>query len=579
MALSAKTRKRVEASFARRDAARELCDAIDQGVDTATTALAAATSAVAIQGPTSLYVSSTGSDTNDGLLISTPLLTAQAAIGKLSKNVQSNTLVSLTAATFAGVSIGGFSGSAPLAVHGTLIPVTPTTGVQTGTAGVGTNSTTLVKPTAAANWTASNLVGSFLRVISGGGVGTTFAPVIRPIKANTTTNITVDVISGMDSTTVFDIVTPGTTLIASDNTNETAVNVSFNLAPIVFRYVKFSGSLNYLAKAFDSPGTVIFEGCKFDHSATTIELLSQRCGSVYLQNCVFSAGTGANLSGTGVTVTNILMSAAGVLTISDSQLVTVRGLDSISAIGRVLGAFRVASMTAEVKANNGGATPVYLEDVTSFTAAGTNLLVGSGNTGYGLEMAKTGRYTITGCTITGSLGDILFFGNANTWAQISSPSFGILEEHAGSAVANASYVKALVFGNRTFVGNVDVSGRLLNYGYFNTAGNLVVPTLTGTDSLDMETGQINGVDAGLNGSPRGQLEVICSSATAQVILPNNFTINGGWCVIVNRGASALKVVAPTPGTVNNTTFVTVNANTAKMFVSLNGNGGKNFWMI
>jgi hypothetical protein len=219
---------------------------------------------------------------------------------------------------------------------------------------------------------------------------------------------------------------------------------------------------------------------------------------------VFKGGAGANISyiNSGIVLTNLWLSASGTITLADSAQATVRGFEASATLGRALGAFRIASMTAEVKANTCGATPVYLEAIGDFTAAGTNLLVGTGNTGYGVEIARTGRYTLTGSTLTGGTGDLYFMSNPVTWSQLSSPSFGIVEEHAGSAVANASYTKALVYGNRTFIGNVDVSGRLLCYGYFNTAGNLTVPTLTGTDSLDMETGLINGLPGGLNGNPR-----------------------------------------------------------------------------
>lgn len=532
------------------------------------------------------YVAAGGNDTADGLSVGRALLTPAAAIALVPKTLSYSALVNVGAGTFSGASISGFVGGtdgAGFYLHGTYSKVTPASGVSTGTAGAGTSSTTLLKPTAASNWTASDLVGSFLRILSGGGSSASvYAPIIRPIKANSTTSITVDSIPGMDSTTVFEIVTPATLLGAIDSTNDSCISVSNCAAPITIRGLKFTGTLlNYLVKALDCQGSVVtFEGCTFSTSAVIMEVLAARCGGFVVKNCVFSAGTGASISASSnVTCSNIWMNAAGTLTISDSQVVTVRGLDSTAALSRVLGAIRVGSMTAEITANNGGATPAYFEDVASFTAAGANLLRGTGNTGYGLEIAKTGRYTLTGSTITGGTGDILFLGNPANWAQLSSSNFGIISEHSSSAVANSAYTKALVYGNRTFVGNVDVSGRLLNYGYFNTAGNLTVPTLTGTQALDMETGQINGVDGGLNGNPRGTLEVICSSVTATVTLPSNFTINGGWCCIVNRGGSALKVLPPSPGTINGTTFYTLAAGSAKIFVSLNGNGGKDFWVV
>jgi hypothetical protein len=136
-----------------------------------------------------------------------------------------------------------------------------------------------------------------------------------------------------------------------------------------------------------------------------------------------------------------------------------------------------------------------------------------------------------------------------------------------------------VYGNRLFMGNIDVSGRTLLYGYLNLAANLSAPTLTGTQNLTMSDGLIDGGAGGLNGLPLGCLEVICNSATATITLPSGAAIAGSVCVIVNRGSQLVTVSAPAPGTINGGATTTVASGAAKMFISLNGNGGLNFWTL
>jgi hypothetical protein len=81
----------------------------------------------------------------------------------------------------------------------------PATGVASGTAGVGTTSTLVVKPTATADWTASNLVGKYLKVTGGGGyVGG--GDMLRLIEANGVTTLSVSALAGMNSTTTFELV-------------------------------------------------------------------------------------------------------------------------------------------------------------------------------------------------------------------------------------------------------------------------------------------------------------------------------------------------------------------------------------
>lgn len=527
-----------------------------------------------------LSVQTTGNDAARNVVggdySETPWLTLAGALNSAPRALTYDMLVTLGASTFVGAAVSGFySGAfgAGLYIHGTPSAFAPTTGVASGTAGAGTASTSLVKPTAAANWTASNLVGKLLRVLSGGGSsGNPLAPVVRPIKANTTTSLTVDAVPGMDASSVFDIVLPGTTLTAINATNKSCLDVNCCQAPVTIRYVKFSGAgLDYLVKAQDCGAKVTLEGCVFDLTATVIELLAQRNSGFELKNCVFNAGAGASIGAISgsLLVTNVWMSAAGTLTLSDSPApVTIRGLDSSDAVSRVLGAFRIPSMTAEVRANNGGATPVYLED-TNCTAAGTNLMSGSGNTGYGIEIARSGRVTLTGSTLTGSLGDVLMFGYHATWANLSNPGLGIVTEHAGSAVGNAAYTKAIVLGNRDFIGDTDFDGRVLLRGYLNQAWPLAAQTAVGTNAATAL--QMDAIPA------LGGVEIGTAASGTGVRLPSNAAVAGVVIGVVNRGANTITVYAPAGGTIDGAASVTIATQRAKTFVSLAG--GLAFWTL
>ena len=82
------------------------------------------------------------------------------------------------------LSLTGLYGAGPRTYSGTLSQITPTTGVASGTAGASTTPTSLDKPTAAANWTSSDLLGSFVRIVGGAGAGE-----VRPVLPHRNTAI------------------------------------------------------------------------------------------------------------------------------------------------------------------------------------------------------------------------------------------------------------------------------------------------------------------------------------------------------------------------------------------------------
>ena len=526
-------------------------------------------------------VSSTGSDASntnrDGMIggdfTTWPYLTLATALDELPKILGHATAVRVGAGTFVGSHIWGFvggkddAGSATgLVLRGTTSTATATTGLATFTAGAGTTSTSIVKQTGSANWTASDFLGKFLKVTGGAGVGTTDAPVIRPIKANTTTTITVDAISGADSTTTCEIVDMGTIFTESAD-GESALKLSYNTCPVTIRNVKFSGAMDYGIRSVGN-ACVIFDACMFDDASTVIAAMSSlRDARVTFKNCILKSGNHITIQECGVKIdsSNMYLSASGTVTLEDCHSGDIRTMVSTAAVSNVLRAERMGVLYAEVNASNGAAaSPIYLESVDQFEAVGTKLLGSSNTGGYGIEIAKNGRYTLTGSTVTGSLGDVLFMDNVVTWANLSSATYGIAEEHTGSAMANATWGKSLKYGNYLFNGSIDVSGRLLLYGYLNLAMSTSATNLTNATPLDMET-------AGL----RAGGIFNCTHASGNAVLPSGAAIAGVLVIVVNIGTNDMTVAAPSGGAL--TGSATVSASGGKgIFLSLHSGSGKDF---
>jgi len=553
----------------------------DGSYRTSTGAVVALNTPGATSAALTVAVTTGGSDTatvtrpaqvHGGSHVAAPYLTLSGALAALPKVARHQINVQMGAGTFAGATVEGFVGSPGLNIVGSAAAVTPTTGVATGTAGAGTNSTTIVKPTAAADWTASDaaLLGKLVKITGGAGAGsdTTNTPVLRPITAVTTTTLTVETISGMDDTTTFEIVEPSTQLTA---VSSIGLLVQNNNAPITLRCLKFSGATwDYLVKSVNN-GTVILDGCYLDKNADVNSVYSSKDSDFTASNCSLASGADVRVENCAkyVTLSNIRLAASGPLAISKSANGEARGIVSTGATTTVLDARAMNALDAEVKADGGTATPIYLESIGYFEAVGSRKLTGSSNTGgstFGLQIEKSGRYTITGADVTGSGGDVKFMGNAVTWANLSSGTYGIAEEHAGSAMANATYGKSLKYGNYLFNGSIDVSGRLLLYGYLNQAFNLGTITLNDATLYTMES---NGL--------RGGGVFNCTSASGQAELPSNCAIAGVIVTIVNTGTQTMTVVAPSGGSITGT--ATVAAGVAAQFCSLNTNSGHDFIRI
>jgi hypothetical protein len=144
--------------------------------------------------------------------------------------------------------IQGLRSTVPVVITGGWRAATLGTGAQTGTAGAGTSTTVMTKPTTAAAWTDLDMRGSamFLRITGGGGMGA-----VRPIVANDGSSITVQAIAGMNDTSVFAI---------------SVVNTAYTFTDLTIQ---------------DNTTPITLDTCVIK------KLTSRRNNSLTIQNCVF----------------------------------------------------------------------------------------------------------------------------------------------------------------------------------------------------------------------------------------------------------------------------------------------------
>lgn len=463
------------------------------------------------------------------------------------------------AGTSDGVEISGRNVGS-LALRGTTTQASIASGSASGTAGAGTSSTSLAKPTAASNWTAANLVGKFLLITGGGGYDAARLT-LRPIKANTTTTLTVGAIVGMDSTTTFQIVTLSGLVDRISSGDQQAIRVRSCAAPIVIEGLAFSGAhaLDGLLDVSDC-ADVLITGCKFDQNTVQSATLVQRCGRVRFEHNLLTSSSDVEISRCQVVdALGVVNSGGGVLWVHDSAHVTA-GVEASSSPSQVLRLERLQDAAIEGSSISAGATPFYVEDVASLEVTGGGLS-GTGNTGYGIEVAGSGKVDLTGATVTGGSGDVLYLGNAVSWATLSGTDYGAVESYQGSATARVSVVKGIRYGNVLFDGSVDVSGRLLEYGYhnFSQASGLTAAGTTASDALQLGAVAYARVDTVASGTG--------------VRLPLGAALPGVPCVVHNNGANTLNVYHPPSGSLNGgTSAFTIAAGSRHLFFSSSNDG-------
>lgn len=471
--------------------------------------------------------------------------------------------IRLAAGSQPGTEIAGFIGPGTFRVVGAFESDTVTTGAASGTAGVGTTTTSVVKPTGAADYTASDLVNKWCLITGGGGCGSDplRRPVLRPVISNTTTAFTVDPVAGMDATTTFRFVTLATIFDYISAADPVGVRVRNCQSPIELYGINFSdaNSMDSLLAITDT-SSVVLRGCQFSVEALDVAASILRNGYVALEHCQFSGAAGLTATyADDIVLTGIQCDGAGVISVRSTRSARVTKMRSDAAVSYALNLTNIAVAEVELAASNGGATALYMESVVSMEPVGT-LITGTNNAGYGIQIEKSGEFELVGCDITGTVGDVLFLGRAVLWSNLAGGAFGMVEEHAAAAYAHALKNKAIKYGNYLFDGSVDFSSRVLEYGYHNFAeGHGLVAT--GTDAgTALQLGAVGYAGLGTVAAGTG------------VKLPAGAALPGVMCFLYNGGGNTAKVYPPAGGTVNGGASVDVLAGARVIFMSTSADG-------
>lgn len=461
------------------------------------------------------------------------------ALDNLPTQLDRDTTVNITSSR-AGWTIGSHIGKGTLTFLGGWTATTVTTGYNAGTAGAGTTSTSLVKPSGGSNWTASDLIGKMVYISSGGGAGE-----VRPIRANTTTAATIDAITGLDTTSVFIICYPSYS-ITSD------ITIDGCLAPVVLRGLTLDGGDLITSEN----RRVTLDGCYL----TGGDWLSEYDGRVTLKNCVIKNTHKfyATEASRAVEVEACYLND-GQVKIDGTGFASIQG----EAKSCTANAFYLANIRhAQVNclASNNSVTPFYLESCQFLEAIGTDKLTGSSNTGYGISVNTAGRYRLIGSTVTGASGDIDFDGELLTWANLASSTYGVAQKHGSTLVAESGEAKSIEYKSKTFLETVEVSGRLLTYGYHNMS------QVTGLTA----TGTVYGDALQLTQYVYNRFDTVAAGTGAK--MTNGAVIPGVLCIIHNNGANALTLYAYTGGTIDGGASISVAAGTNVTLISSSNDG-------
>lgn len=459
-----------------------------------------------------------------------------------------NNTLSFTAGENAGADIQTRASSQTLRLEGAATVATLTTGVNTGTAGTGTTSTSIVKPTAAANWTSTNLVGKWFKRTGGGGYVAN-GDNLRPILSNLTTTLAINTMTGCDNTTTFDIIDPASLMDQVSADVLVGIRVQNCLGPVEIVGFDFSTahSLDSLMYISDCPD-VLIRGCNFGINTANPSLYILRCGRVRVEHCRLASSADISISDgcKNVAVTGVVNAGGGVVEVSDFFKADITKLSAASAPSRVLSLIRGVIANVEAACSSGSATPVYMEAVDHMAVTG-NGLTGTGNTGYGLEIAdKGGHYDLVGSTITGSLGDLYMStaaaaGRSNLrWGTELGSSFGAVATATSRVVAQTVPTMTMWFGPTIFMQDLQFNAGVLEYGFVHPA-QLTGITATGTtyaDAYEIPQQRFVRVDTTPSGTG------VRASPAAAIALPGyEFTIS-------NKGANALLVYPPAGGTID-----------------------------
>jgi len=317
----------------------------------------------------------------------------------VAKRQDTDAVFTLAAGSEGNFTADGISGKGVITIQGTYVASTLSSGVQTGIAGAASNSTTLNKPTGAANWTTNNLRGKYLRITAGGGAGAA----VR-IRSNTTTAITCWPIVGLTSGSTFEIVDAASIL--------STVTLTRNAAKFKFVGVKITRLVN------DSNTEIECDGCHFNTPNVNGSVLTQNDNVVRINNCYVDAAASVIIQAAKrVEFDSNVMDTGKVKFESCVKVDT--DVDAKGGASTPVWFFSCQSIDAGCAVSNATGDGIKFESCMRAEQAGVGW-VGSGNTGYGVRVEGGGYVNGTGATITGNLNDLICVDVATSWSTLAS---------------------------------------------------------------------------------------------------------------------------------------------------------------
>jgi len=526
--------------------------------------------ALASSGTTYVNVSSGGTNSPSlarpqklfaGDYSASPFLTLQAALDSISKNRQHRALITIATGTYVGAQMAAFVGNIGIdtlntsldllvkdavVVKGTNTLATLTTGDNTGTAGPGTTTQVIQKPTISANYTATNLANRLFVITGGGGASTDpDVPAMYVIASNTTTSFTLTrPAPGVDGTTTFQIINCGTTLTSRDIALDlSALDIVGCDAPIRIVGIKFDDVTNsFWNSIVRMSRKVTFYGCDFTNAIDT-GVAAAFGGWIELDNCItrITATAGLTAQDMDKVVVKGLSSVGSLVSARDCRYVKVQGLFEGCADGAInVTDAQYAVIDATV--NNSTVTvPVDIRNVsqgffTSLTGTNAALVLQPA-----VNFGGSGQYYVNGVTITTgyAYNYTIESANPNTWASLS----GYYQtDRRGNTVVTSDFTKESVQGtfqiNGTFnaLQDSNFGGKAIYYGY------VYYPIVTAQTAY-ASGGQASATTLGLNTS----VYTTVAENRASAKYAANLDIGGVEQLLFNDGLNTMNVYPPSDG--------------------------------
>lgn len=344
----------------------------------------------------------------DGDYTAYPFQHIAAAVAALPLHLGGYTLrLNVSAGTYAGFNLGGFIGGV-LQLVGSWVTPTVATGVTSGTAGAASAGVAVNKPTVAANWTASDLIGKRLIVTGGGGYtgNDALTEVVRTIKANTTTQITLDQpIAGLDATTTFAIVTEGTIINTASpieiDSESCLLGMSYCQASVMLRRIKLANAGSPADNAMITTGTRLVDlgGVNIDG-----DWLGREVDGIEL-NAVTLNGH-ADLTNCGRLFGEAYLTAGGHFTCEAFKEVLAY-IVARSCTNTALRVFHTNYVGREIDASGCTATPFEGINVQYSEPIGNGLTGTNAAAPYAAFVTGGGRHMFAGSTMTSATGNQL----------------------------------------------------------------------------------------------------------------------------------------------------------------------------